>query len=191
MLIWLKGFFVCCCELKELDVFVVSWFWLVLVELVQVDVCEVVWCVLVFGQVDCFMLVKFGVINDEMFVVWVDIEVFYWVWLCSSLMGCEMWLDNCLLCLEMLQDYKFKYVVQGFVYGRENFVLLVFVGVYQECYWVDIGFSNGVMCLFWLIVNKVLLFLIQVYGWELVELLNKVCGFDFVLLLFMELFVQV
>ena len=156
-------------------------------QLVGLDRDTATWMVPIPGERPRFMRATAGMMQHEFFVVMVDGEAFYHAWLLCSPVRNRRGVADCIMRVEMPNDYKYKYAVAGFAHGIENPVPLATCGAFREGKRVGIGFTNGVTRTFWLLSNRAPAFPVEVYGRESAELLNQVAGIEAAPMFFAEL----
>ena len=111
-------------------------------------------------------------INDEMYVVEVDADRFYYHWLRSTLESG----GHCVPLQNMPDDYKYHLAEEGFAEGRKNPVPLAEVTAY-ELYGQDyVSFSNGITRSFWLLAHGAKSFPVEVHGQESAQRLHQLAG---------------
>ena len=110
-----------------------------------------IWKIELANGKSCFMQNSFCAIDNELYVVHVDAQKFYFYWLISSLYLADQHRSNdCVLIKDMPNDYKFHNAADGFSRGLENPVPLAFVSARYEDGNPYIGFINGVTRTMWL-----------------------------------------
>lgn len=111
-------------------------------------------------------------INDEMYVVEVDADRFYYHWLKSTLESG----GHCVPLQNMPEDYKYHLAEEGFAQGLKNPVPLAEVTAY-ELYGQDyVSFSNGITRSFWLLAHGAKSFPVEVHGQESAQRLHRLAG---------------
>lgn len=142
---------------------------------------------LVFSDHDkCFWLIKTKVgdkfmktsiyNSDDSFVVHVDAEKFYQVWLESGLRFKNNRSCDCVRRQDMPNDYKYHYAIEGFKEGYSNPVPLADIGIFELNGIDTIGFTNGVTRTFYLISNFAESFPILVRGKKYAEKMFQMIG---------------
>lgn len=123
-----------------------------------------VWEIQLANEKTCLMRCDFGAIDDELYVVHVDAQKFYYYWLVSSLyQEHEHRSSDCVLIKDMPKDYKFKYAEEGFAANKNSPVPLAFLSARYVDGHPFIGFTNGVTRTLWLLVNGAKSFPVEVY----------------------------
>lgn len=146
-------------------------------EMVKYDEMSVVWRVPVADQTDRFMSARSSCLNREKFVVQVDTELFYQMWLAGSSAWGKRESVDCVLRAGMPADHKYEHSADGFSHGLKNPVPLAEAGAWRHNGKARIGFSNGITRTFWLIVNRAPAFPIEVHSLESAELPHRQISF--------------
>lgn len=138
---------------------------------------EAVWRVSIPDQPARFMSVSSGAIDQEVFVVHLDAERFYYAWLKASPIIYRRQPSDCICRDRMPNDYKYKWAVDGFSHGQSNPVPLAEAGAHIDYNGrLSIGFTNGVTRTFWLLANRCPAFPVEVYGEKSARLIHEVAG---------------
>lgn len=115
---------------------------------------------------------RYPYLNDEIYVVEVDADRFYYHWLKSTLeRGGE-----CVPVQEMPGDRKYRQAEEGFAEGRKNPVPLAEVNAYETGGMDYVGFTNGVTRSFWLLAHGAKSFPVETHGIESARKLHELAG---------------
>ena len=136
-----------------------------------------VWKIELLNNKTAFMRCDFFPSDDDYYVVQVDAQKFYYLWLLSALfVNTTHRSNNCVLRKDMPNDYKFDRAVEGFSKGSHSPVPLAQV---SACYVNGrpyIGFSNGVTRTMWLIYNGAKSFPVGVHKRTSAKYLHEFAG---------------
>lgn len=142
-------------------------------EMVENNGRKAVWSIPLRDGGEAFVSAsKYAGINDEIYVVEVDADRFYYHWLKSTLETG----GDCVPVEKMPEDRKYRHAEEGFAEGRKNPVPLAEVNA-NELFGKDhVGFSNGVTRSFWLLAHGAKSFPVEVHGQESAQRLHRLAG---------------
>lgn len=146
-------------------------------EMHSINHKRAIWNIDLANGKSCRMRNDFCDIDDELYVIHVDADKFYYYWLMSSIILADQHRSNhCVLRKDMPNDYKFKDAVKGFSNCEESPVPLAFVSANFDKEKPYIGFINGVTRTMWLLANGAKSFPIEVHKEHAAQALHSFAG---------------
>lgn len=139
---------------------------------------EIVWEISLSGGRNVFTSITSNKMNDSIFVVHVDTERFYRLWLKDSSPWRRERRDNCPLRKHMPLDDAYDYASVAFSNSQASPIPLAEMGCGKPARRDTISFINGKTRTMWLIANRAPSFPIEVWGEKTAQILNKYYGLD-------------